>query len=259
MIEQDLSMLEDAQPDGFSFPDAEDCVVKLAKFHARSWGTQRKIIGWQMAAYWTEQKECKKEGIAKAWKKVVKNFPELDLETNLGKRIEKKYAWIKTEIKRAMKQRTICHGDYKISNIFLEHAKHDPITSAIVQGPLVYAIDWQWFGFGNCCIDVVPFIAASLKEDVLSKSKEILRAYHTALVLHGIKNYDWNMFYQDYKIFLLEFVVFCIVGKWSKMTKKDFLSYEKSKKDGLHLRRSSHVIFIVSQVDNILKSWKKTK
>jgi len=256
MIEQDLSMLVDAQPNGFSLEDAQDCLVKLAKFHASNWGTDKKIIGWNIGAYWTEEKECKKVGISKAWKEFANNFPQLELEKNyknLGKRIEKVYNWVKKELKESMKHRTIVHGDYKISNIFLQRATRD--DSTILRGPFVYAIDWQWFGFGNCCIDVVPFINASLQEKEFDNCKKLLRVYHTALMAQGVKNYPWEIFYHQYKVFLVEFIVFCIVGKWSKMTMEKFAKYEESRKDGLHLRRISHATFIISQVNGILQSW----
>lgn len=39
----------------------------------------------------------------------------------------------------AMSPKTLVHGDYKVSNVFIDKRTNDHE---------VYAIDWQWFGAG---------------------------------------------------------------------------------------------------------------
>ncbi len=58
-----------------------------------------------------------------------------------------------------LQPQTLVHGDYKVSNIFIDKAKKED--------PQVYAIDWQWFGVGNPALDVMYFIATSGHPDTV--------------------------------------------------------------------------------------------
>jgi len=252
----------------FLLTDSDNSLKKLAEFHAQKWRSPSVHNGWDVAAYWTEEKEVKKFNIDVAWEETVKHFPELQLQKrygDLGKRLEEIYPQVFPQQKIALKKRrTVCHGDYKISNIFLNRPKptlkeSNDFDVYPIKSTAVYAIDWQWYGSGNPCIDVVSFINTSLDIGVFPSVESLLKTYHDTLTLDfKVPNYSYETFKSDYNLFLLDFAVFCIVGKWMKMTKKDFEKYERRLKDGLHLRRASHILFILDQVHTIVQNWNKT-
>jgi len=313
MIQQDLSMFEDGQPYGFGLKDAELSLKCLAAFHASNWGRpkpDRNFVGWDVAAYWTEDTECKKEKVGEKWPFAVANFPDLlmqDLYGDLGGRILAKLSWLRHQLRNSMavpypdsdtqSGRTMCHGDYKISNMFVNRLKSqiqsrstsrlslgisrtssekaiderksrdtkktasattDLLTKNSEKGTDIYAIDWQWFGYGNCCIDVVSFINSSLHEEILSSTDFLLKVYYDALVDNGVKNYSWQTFMNHYKLHLVDFCTFCIVGKWSKMTPEEVEQYAKKVKDGLHLRSFPHMAHIMEQANKFMKYFETT-
>eukprot|EP00005_Dracoamoeba_jomungandri_P007035 CAMPEP_0174274642 /NCGR_PEP_ID=MMETSP0439-20130205/58726_1 /TAXON_ID=0 /ORGANISM="Stereomyxa ramosa, Strain Chinc5" /LENGTH=454 /DNA_ID=CAMNT_0015366541 /DNA_START=907 /DNA_END=2267 /DNA_ORIENTATION=+ len=254
MVIQDLSSLEDCQPYGFNYEDSVACMIRLAEFHAANWGIKKnkKIACLDMAAYWPLNCEANKKTVLEDWVHVLNNFPGVQLEQKgfekLGHKLKEKLKWIESEIKIMCGKdyRTLCHGDYKISNLFLgrkrkikkiyrkynkmeeeesdeEQQQQEDITlTTSTDGILnVYAIDWQWFGYGNCCLDVVSFLCTSLLENTLTEVDRLLRVYHNSLIKYATfqeKDYPWDLFLHHFKVLFVDFCMFCVVAKWSKMT-----------------------------------------
>jgi hypothetical protein len=149
-----------------------------------------------------------------------------------------------------MTPKTLVHGDYKVSNVFIDKRSRDHE---------VYAIDWQWFGIGikkilgkfsdfckgNPALDVMYFMATSVHGSQLEMQKELLKSYHAALLSNGVTDYPFKTFYKQFQLCFVDFFVYTIVAKWSNMLPKDFEKYQRKQKDGLHLRSFKHMKHIV--------------
>ena len=68
-------------------------------------------------------------------------------------------------------RRTLVHGDFKAGNLFVEDATRR-----------VFAIDWQWCGWGCGLHDVVYFFATTAADDFVKDFDDALWLYHYALV-----------------------------------------------------------------------------
>jgi thiamine kinase-like enzyme len=142
-----------------------------------------------------------------------------------------------------LQPRTIIHGDYKISNIFIDHNSTEN---------QVYAIDWQWCGIGHVAMDVAHFIATSLHENTIEDSLEIVRFYHTVLIDNGV-SYSWKQFWQAYQICWIEFFMYIVVDSWSVMQANDIELFKKDEKNGLHVRSYAHMKHFITQTEIFMK------
>jgi len=251
MILQDLSLCENGQPYGFSLEDSKLCLLKLARFHASHWkkttvGTNLKM--WDIGGYWTGTKrEGNKKDIKDAWSRVLKNFPEQvgssSYTKELGKLLYEKLDKI-ADLFNAMEPKTLVHGDYKVSNIFIDKSKPEDQQ--------VYAIDWQWFGVGNPALDVMYFLSTSIHHDHVGLQTDLVKLYHAALVSNGIEDYPFAVFWNQFKLCWLDFFIYVVVSKWGSMTPQDFAKYQNKRKDGLHLRSFAHMKKLIESAEEFL-------
>eukprot|EP01090_Pellita_catalonica_P008628 TRINITY_DN1971_c0_g1_i1.p1 TRINITY_DN1971_c0_g1~~TRINITY_DN1971_c0_g1_i1.p1 ORF type:complete len:722 (-),score=71.34 TRINITY_DN1971_c0_g1_i1:762-2927(-) len=277
MVIEDLSHMEDGQPFGFTLSEAQLCLSKLALFHASNWGRKPKdkrsgeIFTWDTAAYWTATKrEANKQHVTAYWNSTVKNFSDLRLGKkygNFGAMLASKRVQILDEFLASCKEHsTLCHGDFKISNIFISKPKrvvmqrrssiNDIFCLSNEEKHLetnadadldVYIIDLQWYGYGSCAIDLVAYLCTSTKTEHLGEHENLVRHYHNALVQDGKVKYPWEKFYRDFQLAFLDWTMYCIAGKWCEMTREVFDQYARGMKDGLHLRSIPHMEFIIER------------
>ena len=351
MVCEDLSKLEDGQPFGFDLPDTILCVKRLAKWHATNWGktpSKHEVLTWNIGGYWTADKRlAAKKEVREGWHDTKVNFPNLDLEKhypNLGKRLYQVLQWLPEKIHDIKKKhKTFIHGDFKISNLFLDNGRPrygtikpttpyslkedrlqnpgdiDAASSSNVSscddssgkgkvlgkkakkkenkkrkniirdGPKtleelisqsnasqslhsqfdamklehdvtgeqekVYTIDWQWFGFGNCCIDIAYFLNTSINVDLLPLQDKFLRLYYDTLTADGKIQYSFKTFWYNYQLCHIDFCLYAIVCKWARMTPKDFHEYQMGCKDGIHLRNVAHMLNIIHRTAKYLDEW----
>lgn len=311
MVCQDLSALEDGQPNGFNLADCETFMQHLAQFHAAHWGSDDQsnpdgFYGWPEAGYWTgDKREATKTKVADAWVDCCSNFPELQLRAGypmLGQMLLERLAFVREEFDKAEtpEYRTLCHGDFKISNLFIGNLasallRRNSSTNSlrsfadfsssglrqsglsemsaseisddpdINQDPVdfdtrdVYAIDWQWFGLGSCCIDVVAFLVTSPLASVLPKVDHLASVYYQALLQylppHFAENFPFTVYRHHFNVALVDFCTFCVTAKWSKMTPDDFTNNARKVQDGLHLRSYAHMGFIIDRASLVLQEW----
>jgi len=253
MILQDLSHCENGQPFGFSKEDSELCLTKLAIFHASHWKQTTinipKLKIWDIGGYWTGSKrEGNKKEIQIAWESVLKNFPnQFPISTytrQLGKKLFDKLEHI-ADLFNGLQPRTLVHGDYKVSNIFIDKSKKEDFQ--------VYAIDWQWFGVGNPALDVMYFLATSPHHDTVDLQKDFLNLYHSNLLSNGVEDYPFNTFYRQFQLCWLDFFIYVVVSKWGSMKPESFAKYQTKRKDGLHLRSFVHMRKIIECTEQFLQ------
>ena len=255
MVLQDLSKNVDGQPHGFTFEDSKRILKSLAEFHAYNFHKkQQMIIGWKFAGYWTGNKrEATKHTVDDSWEKVLNNFPEMnqlkEKYPDLGVKLKEKLTYLEQEFyDLSSKYKTLCHGDFKISNLFVKQPS--------VNNPdgKVYVIDFQWFGFGNGLIDSVYFLYTSLHSEYLQQIPELLDYYHKQLTDFGM-NYPYREFLHHADVVIADFGIYTICSKWANMTATDFKQYELKVKDGLHLRSFPHMELIIQKTHSAIASF----
>jgi hypothetical protein len=265
MAMEDLSNLDIGEPDGFTFDQAGYIVENLALFHSRFLqGDDRLRLAkkmWKEGGYWFGEKEMPHDfPFIAAFNQMISNFGQvLTLNPVLGKRLSDVVDWV-TRIAHEAQPKTIIHGDYKISNLFVDNGLNK-----------IYTIDWQWIGMGNPATDLAYFTSTSLQiseifdgsheENLRSdrpygyydnKELELLRRYHKALQHKGIVDYDFDVLEQQYLLNVIYFYIFAVRAKYAKMSVEDIENYRKSSKDGLHLRHLAHIQSLTNRVDRFL-------
>ena len=108
---------------------------------------------------------------------------------------------IKTRLSRH--PQTVVHGDYRLDNCFFS-------TGAATQQVVV--IDWEFCTRGRGAYDVATFISEAFPP---RRRREVelglLREYHSILEQHGIRGYSFEECLHDYRLSMLEVLVFWII------------------------------------------------
>ena len=98
---------------------------------------------------------------------------------------------------------TLCHGDYRLDNIFFGN----PRGSA---PPVV--IDWQTLTRGQGALDLSLFLIWNLEPELRRKvEKDLLQKYCAELKEHGVKEYSPEQCFHSYRISLYDFVLMRVV------------------------------------------------
>ncbi|CAF2061050.1 unnamed protein product [Rotaria magnacalcarata] len=188
-----------------------------------------------------------KKHIREAWDSVVQHFREelevSDSSIDFGSILELRLDDIARSFGN-LESHTLIHGDFKVTNILIDD---NEIESQ------VYAVDWQWFGVGNIAIDVAYFIATSVNESTIENSIELVHYYFQVLSDNGV-TYQWERFWKAYQVCWVDFFIYTVVGKWSKMETKDIDLYKQEEKDGLHLRSYPHMKNLFKQSEKFIQA-----
>ena len=84
---------------------------------------------------------------------------------------------------------TLVHFDYRADNLFF-----DTDGSVVV-------IDWQSISQGGGAADVGYFLSQNLStEDRRANEDALLHAYHDTLIENGVTDYDYDTFFNDYRL-----------------------------------------------------------
>ncbi|MFT7686496.1 MAG: hypothetical protein ACI9FB_001841 [Candidatus Azotimanducaceae bacterium] len=98
------------------------------------------------------------------------------------------------------KSETLIHGDYRQDNFVYPK-----------DGSEVIVMDWQISGKGKGIFDVTYFICQSLQPELRqSIEKDIIRMWVDNLAKSGVKDYDFETAYRDYKYLILACLVYPI-------------------------------------------------
>ncbi|MCI3948639.1 MAG: hypothetical protein K0R11_573 [Acidimicrobiales bacterium] len=83
---------------------------------------------------------------------------------------------------------TLLHGDHRLDNLFFSEDD-------------VAALDWQITGTGRGAYDVAYFLSQSIiSEERKRVEHDLVRAYHGALVEHGVRDYSFEACWEDYRL-----------------------------------------------------------
>jgi hypothetical protein len=96
---------------------------------------------------------------------------------------------------------TLVHGDYRADNFFFE-------------GPSPFAVvDWQIVIKGMGTFDLAYMMAGNLSvEDRRAHEAELVRLYHRTLLENGVKNYDFDTCWRDYRTSVLMAWIWPVIG-----------------------------------------------
>lgn len=263
------------QPNGFTFSDTKTILSQLARFHAWFWEHPDldSYDVWDVGGYYTASKRIQyKDQIELHWSNVLQTLgKELDLKNKeeFGSRLYKNRDALNT-VYDGGKCKTIVHGDYKISNIFVDKRRNQfsnnlstcikngkfSSKNANIDGGDVFVIDWQWVGKGCGAVDVAYYLATSSELDTVKRSsmKKLCKIYHSILVEKGVKNYTFKEMWIDFRLAFIDFIVYVISCKWTTMTVAEFSSNQKQCKDGLHIRSLAHAKQLVILADGFMDS-----
>jgi aminoglycoside phosphotransferase (APT) family kinase protein len=85
----------------------------------------------------------------------------------------------------------LVHIDYRLDNLLID---------AGVSPPRVSVVDWQSLVLGSPLSDVAYFLGASLLPEVRRPiERELVRAYHDALLTGGVRDYAFEQCWSDYR------------------------------------------------------------
>jgi aminoglycoside/choline kinase family phosphotransferase len=184
---------------GCSRQEAELAISTLAKFQATWWDSQRlEDLDWMPYAN-DPVNRAVEETYQDAWEPFLERFgdkvprPVLEAGERLGARLNA----IQDEM--TVPPRTICHGDYRLDNLFFTPPESgDPLA----------VIDWQISFRGRGPSDVGYFMSQSLSPNERSSSEmDILRTYHRTLMKNGVDGYDFDRCLHDYRLGTLFWLV----------------------------------------------------
>ncbi len=83
------------------------------------------------------------------------------------------------------------HGDYRLDNLLFGTA---------AGGAPVAAVDWQTLSIGHPGRDVAYFMGNSMAPELRRKHEHsLVRAYHDALIGHGVSDYSFDQCFDDYR------------------------------------------------------------
>ena len=187
---------------GCSLAEARRSMVQLAEFQASWWDNPRlDRLKWMPLK--DDETGVYQELYAGAWESLLKkagNAMPRGLKL-LGDRLIQEIPRIKAKLTEP--PRTIIHGDYRLDNCFF--------PTNFRTRPLV-VFDWEFCARARGTCDAAAFIGEAFPPQQRRKEElGLLRAYHSTLVSNGVGGYPFEECLSDYRLSILEVLVFWIV------------------------------------------------
>jgi hypothetical protein len=96
----------------------------------------------------------------------------------------------------------LLHGDYRLDNLLFDPGRN-----------WVSVVDWQTLGVGLPARDLSYFTATSLNSELrLAIEKDLVDEYHRALLGHGVKGYDHETCWRDYRLGVIQALLISALG-----------------------------------------------
>ncbi len=187
-----------SQLDGCPPDLAEVTIRALARHHAAFWESPafENHLAWVPYGWDPPMPQGVQHGMTTAWEPFLAGFGDhLDDEIrSIGERFP---AAAEEMMSFGTGPTTLCHGDFRLDNLFFRPGG---------SGPEVTAIDWQICVRTAGAYDVGYFISQSLSiEDRRAHEQQLLALYRTCLAAEGI-DYPADQLFEDYR----RTVLFCL-------------------------------------------------
>jgi len=203
-------LLEDLSPGvvgdqlaGCRIEQARLAIGELAKFHA-TWWEHPKLpeLTWMPGIDDDWYIESVEQGYQDAWEPFVEQFGG-QLSPKMRTVAEQFVHHIRTTMQGLSRPPvTIVHGDYRLDNLFFG-----------CPGAPIAVIDWQIANRGHGVFDVAYFVAGTLPSaDRKAVERDLVRLYHETLVGHGVRGYDYDRCWEDYRQSILLLLVYAVIA-----------------------------------------------
>ena len=124
---------------------------------------------------------------------------------------------------------TVQHGDYRLDNM---------LFGGPGSGRPLAVVDWQTATYGPALVDASYFLGAGLAEnDRRAHEGDLLREYHRALTAAGIKGYDWQRCWSDYRRFTLSGFLMAVAASMlvERTPRGDEMFVTMARRHGTHI------------------------
>ena len=187
---------------GCSLPEARHCISRLAKFQA-SWWDHPNLHALDWMPLKDAETRLYQELYADAWKSLIEKagngMPQA--LRSLGNRLRTEIPRIKAKL--ATHPLTIIHGDYRLDNCFFP-------TNANPESLVIF--DWEFCARSRGTYDVATFITEAFPPyQRRAEELALLQTYHSTLLNNGVRHYPFEECLLDYRLSILEVLVFWIV------------------------------------------------
>lgn len=99
---------------------------------------------------------------------------------------------------------TLTHGDYRLDNMLFGTGGQTP--------PLA-VVDWQTVAQGYPLSDASYFLGAGLLPEARrAHERALLREYHARLCASGVREYDWEKCWRDYRLFSFSGLIMAVIA-----------------------------------------------
>ena len=192
---------------GCRVEQARLAIGELAKFHA-TWWQHPKLpeLTWMPSIADDWYIESVEESYADAWKPFTEHF---------GQHLSRKLRRVAEEFVKHIRAfmldfgsppSTIIHGDYRLDNLFFGAPGGDPLA----------VIDWQISSRGRGIFDVAYFTAGTLPPaDRKAKERDLVRMYHDTLVERGVRGYEFDRCWLEYRRSVMFLIVYSVIAMGS--------------------------------------------
>ncbi|BBZ31618.1 phosphotransferase family protein [Mycolicibacterium confluentis] len=191
------------QINGCSLEQARSAAVAIAGLHGPTWAQQEWLTFQGLAMSLLDD----------ASKKGLGDVAVLSADITIEKLGDKLSAEDQATFREAMGLVTpwlqndfgrfsLIHGDYRLDNLLFH-----PDDGRI------WVVDWQTLGVGLPARDLAYFVATSLEPQVRAEAeRDLVAAYHRALLDTGVVDYDLETCWQDYRYGMLQVLLISALG-----------------------------------------------
>ncbi|MCK9485199.1 MAG: phosphotransferase [Dehalococcoidia bacterium] len=197
LLLEDLGALRQGdQVRGCSLAEARAALDAVAALHARWWESEPQAHPWlPSTTVGLERAGPVQSAFARAWEHVRDRFPAV-AQGVLDRGVEA-YPDLLAEV--ATGPVTVCHGDYRLDNVFFDDSPD--LTAPHLE---VVAFDWQFACRARGVYDVAYFLALDLEQGLLAAQREsLLAGYLDALASRGVTGAGAAALRRDYAISLI--------------------------------------------------------
>ncbi len=181
------------QLEGCSLEDARTALLEAAALHAPRWGDAS-----LEQAEWLTAGEKTMPMVTQMLPAVIAGFQDRYqglLEPELLKLIERLPAAMAASGADRSTPRTVQHGDFRLDNILFD-----------IQGGSrrMGTLDWQTLALGPGVSDAAYFLSAGISPQLRRENeRELIGLYHAELVRLGVRDYDFERCWTDYRRYSL--------------------------------------------------------
>ncbi|GAA3389306.1 phosphotransferase [Cryptosporangium minutisporangium] len=202
-------ILEDLTPSvpgnqaaGCTLEQAHDAVQNLAALHASFWNDEFLVSGLEwLTLPTTELAQLAGVALQGATETFVERFGA-DLAHEDAATLAAAATVVTEWVLSHQTPFSLVHGDYRLDNLMFPRS-----------GTGSAALDWQGLSIGHPGRDLAYFVALSLPPDLRREHEhELVAAYHSALVGHGVRGFSPDDCLAGYRVGMLQGPLITVLG-----------------------------------------------